>query len=389
MSQFSAPQELIDTIIDELQDDYLSLMSCSLVSRSFSFQTRPHLFRHIDLAGGPLSAKFHQLTLSSPHIPGYVKDLTIFDNAFFEDRHAMEILKSLVDLGTIELRHSHVSSLPKVADVLSNISIKSVVLSFTTFFNVSVFCTLMNRCFPGNLNLEMSNVHVLATTDADFAVPERSCTMETLKIKLDDVDHRILKVIAEGELGALTGLHTLSTIGCPEGDAAPHFQTLLSLPSLRVLRLRNLQYASYIGQSLPDPVPLLHLRTIALNMIGLQHYTHVSPLRWLASCLSLDPGRISSVQYITIIYTVYQKHGDHLIGADVMAWAALDRLLSHPRMSALKLFRVVVDGISGHPEGSILHPKMVIEDSCTYLRSRDSLFTVQVVDQVDYDAFQL
>ncbi|KAK0463478.1 uncharacterized protein EV420DRAFT_1518400 [Desarmillaria tabescens] len=385
MSQFSAPQELIDTIIDELQDDYLSLMSCSLVSRSFSSQTRPHLFRHIDLAGGSLSAKFRQLTLSSPHIPGYVKDLTIFDNAFFEDRHAMGILKSLVNLGTIELRHSHVSSLPKVADVLSNISIRSVVLSFTTFLDVSVFCTLMNRCFPGMSNLEMSNVHVLATTDAVFAVPQRSCAMETLKIKLDDVDYPMLEAISEGALGALTKLHTLSTTGCPEGDAAAHFQELLSLPSLRVLRLRNLQY----GHSLPDPVSLLHLQTIVLNMICLQHYTHVSPLRWLASCLSLDPDRISSLQHITIIYTVYQKRGDHLIGADVMAWAALDRLLSHPRMSALRSFRVVVDGIFGHPEGSIFHPKTVIEESCAYLQSRDSLFTVEVVDQVDYDAFQL
>ncbi|KAK0439591.1 hypothetical protein EV421DRAFT_1905880 [Armillaria borealis] len=385
MPQFSAPQELIDTIIDELQDDYLSLTSCSLVSRSFSFQTRPHLFRHIDLAGGPLSAKFHLLTLSSPHIPSYVKDLTIFDNAFFEDRHAMEILKSLVDLGTIELRHSHVFSLPKVADALSNICIKSVVLSFTTFFNVSVFCALMNRCFPGVRSLEMSNVHVPTITDADFAVPESPCTMETLKIKLDDVNHQIIRAVAEGALGALTELHTLTTIGCPEGDATPPFRKLLSLPSLRVLRLRNLQY----GLSLPDPVPLLHLHTIVLNMICLKYHTHISPLLWLTSCLSLDPGRISSVRQITIIYTVYQKHGDLPIESDIMAWEALDRLLSHPRMSALKSFRVVVDGDSDHPEGTIFHPKTVIEDSCTYLRSRGSLFTVEVVDRVDYDAFQL
>lgn len=72
-----------------------------------------------------------------------------------------------------------------------------------------------------------------------------------------------------------------------------------------------------------------------------------------------------------------------------MAWKALDRLLSHPRMSALKLFRVVVDGDSDHPEGTIFHPKTVIEDSCTYLRSQGSLLTVEVVDRVDYDAFQL
>ncbi|KAG7442491.1 uncharacterized protein BT62DRAFT_384993 [Guyanagaster necrorhizus] len=243
MSQFPAPQELINTIIDELQDDHLSLTSCSLVSRSFSFQTRLHLFRHIDLAGGTLSAKFHRLTRSSPHIPGYVKDLTIFNIAFSEDRYAMAILKSLTNLRIIELRHSQVSSLPKVADALSKIPIRSVVLSFTTFLDVSIFCTLMNRCFPEMRNLEMSEVHALATADAEFAaVPERSCTMETLKIKLDDVDHGILKAMAGGALGALTELHTLFTIGCPEDDAVPHFQKLLSLPSLRVLRLRNLQY---------------------------------------------------------------------------------------------------------------------------------------------------
>ncbi|THU77144.1 hypothetical protein K435DRAFT_703039, partial [Dendrothele bispora CBS 962.96] len=43
------PQELVDSIIDHLFDDPVSLKTCALVSKSWLPSTRHHIFHHIRL----------------------------------------------------------------------------------------------------------------------------------------------------------------------------------------------------------------------------------------------------------------------------------------------------------------------------------------------------
>ena len=46
------PQELVDLVVDSIDDDRRSLINASLVCRSWSLATRPHLFRRADFSIG-------------------------------------------------------------------------------------------------------------------------------------------------------------------------------------------------------------------------------------------------------------------------------------------------------------------------------------------------
>ncbi|KAJ7302204.1 hypothetical protein DFH08DRAFT_905750 [Mycena albidolilacea] len=80
----SLPQELLDTILDNLHDDYPSLKSCALAARTFVASARIHAFRRVEILPpkDPLSSpnpcqRFHELLTSSPHIASLVQELTI------------------------------------------------------------------------------------------------------------------------------------------------------------------------------------------------------------------------------------------------------------------------------------------------------------------------
>ncbi|KAG7445410.1 uncharacterized protein BT62DRAFT_193740 [Guyanagaster necrorhizus] len=74
----SLPQEIVDTIIDELKDYTHDLKSCSLTCRSFFPQTRVHLFTSIELSSNKRCQEFMVLRSSSPYdLSSYVRSLTI------------------------------------------------------------------------------------------------------------------------------------------------------------------------------------------------------------------------------------------------------------------------------------------------------------------------
>ncbi|KAG6864448.1 hypothetical protein C0991_009480 [Blastosporella zonata] len=54
MAPVAIPQELIDTIIDELADNQAALFKCSLVSHVFRDVARKHIFREITVSFNPL-----------------------------------------------------------------------------------------------------------------------------------------------------------------------------------------------------------------------------------------------------------------------------------------------------------------------------------------------
>ncbi|KAJ7468078.1 hypothetical protein FB451DRAFT_1258011 [Mycena latifolia] len=83
------PQELLDTIVDELSNDIPALEACSLAARAFSRSTRIYIFSTIHLfpASGARGAigrknhcqKFEKLLTSAPHLAPLVKDLRIVE----------------------------------------------------------------------------------------------------------------------------------------------------------------------------------------------------------------------------------------------------------------------------------------------------------------------
>ncbi|KAJ7178230.1 hypothetical protein C8R46DRAFT_671827 [Mycena filopes] len=81
------PQELIDTIVDNLHDDIPSLKSCALTARTFVRSAQIHIFRRVEITGNPPRdrnsasstpcQRFYKLLVSSPRIAPLVTDLSI------------------------------------------------------------------------------------------------------------------------------------------------------------------------------------------------------------------------------------------------------------------------------------------------------------------------
>ncbi|KAK0486418.1 hypothetical protein IW261DRAFT_796357 [Armillaria novae-zelandiae] len=69
------PQELIDLIVDELQDDHAALKCMSLTHRAFRLRTRFHLFRRVELFEDKQAQKFSALCRDSPDIVPLVVSL--------------------------------------------------------------------------------------------------------------------------------------------------------------------------------------------------------------------------------------------------------------------------------------------------------------------------
>ncbi|KAJ7450848.1 hypothetical protein FB451DRAFT_716663 [Mycena latifolia] len=83
MSHDSIPQELVDLIVDNLQDDISTLKCCSLTARAFVSSSQRHMFRKIQITPPPLDnsqsscQKLCKLLSSSPHVAPLVEDLII------------------------------------------------------------------------------------------------------------------------------------------------------------------------------------------------------------------------------------------------------------------------------------------------------------------------
>lgn len=148
------PQELVDLIVDNLEDDISSLEACSLTSRAFLASSRRYQFSEIELTGLPLSHqsasrpqmqtlcdKFLALIERSPHIAPLVKDLSILEGGvpWLANRRSPLplVLRQLVNLEHISIgdpgRSMDWSLLPRrvresLMDILHSPKLQSVIL---------------------------------------------------------------------------------------------------------------------------------------------------------------------------------------------------------------------------------------------------------------------
>ncbi|PBK88478.1 hypothetical protein ARMGADRAFT_1015941, partial [Armillaria gallica] len=83
------PQEVIDQIVDDLQDDHAALKCMSLTSRAFYPRTRPYLFRKVELVEDEQAQKFAALCRDSPDIVSLVVSLDTISCYFEEEDSGM------------------------------------------------------------------------------------------------------------------------------------------------------------------------------------------------------------------------------------------------------------------------------------------------------------
>ncbi|KAF9465497.1 hypothetical protein BDZ94DRAFT_1253951 [Collybia nuda] len=91
-SRNKLPQELVDMIVAEHEDNISTLRQCMLVSKSFLDPARRHFFRGInlgvdddDVRSRHLYRRFRDVTTENPLILTYVRELCVTDNSSSHD----------------------------------------------------------------------------------------------------------------------------------------------------------------------------------------------------------------------------------------------------------------------------------------------------------------
>ncbi|KAF8066491.1 hypothetical protein FPV67DRAFT_1495026 [Lyophyllum atratum] len=116
ISQPRVPQELINTILQELAGARSTLQKCSLVSHSFRDPSQKHLFHSItifhDNKNQPRNRALLDMLLSNPRLGTYVESLTLFFNDAFEEKSLSNILSLLRHIQSLQLDcEQHTASL--------------------------------------------------------------------------------------------------------------------------------------------------------------------------------------------------------------------------------------------------------------------------------------
>lgn len=101
------PQEIMDQIIVEAQDDKSTLKSCSLASSLLIAPSRKRLFGRVVFSGEDKARyeDFYHLTLTNPRLPTYVRSLRVDGLVYIRPERTIlpTILKSFVNLRSLAL----------------------------------------------------------------------------------------------------------------------------------------------------------------------------------------------------------------------------------------------------------------------------------------------
>ncbi|KAK0199365.1 hypothetical protein DFS33DRAFT_239057 [Desarmillaria ectypa] len=164
----SLPQEIVDTIIDELKDYKHDLKSCSLTCRSFVPQTRVHLFTSVELSSNRRCKKFMAMRSSSPSdLSTYIRSLTInFRRSDLTSQNLLDAITSLT-VHRITLEHLNWGNLTQdmqQALCTSFPHLRSISLVHTTFPDYQAVCGFMSG-FPELKDLSLSDAHVITAGD--------------------------------------------------------------------------------------------------------------------------------------------------------------------------------------------------------------------------------
>ncbi|KIY61481.1 hypothetical protein CYLTODRAFT_447693 [Cylindrobasidium torrendii FP15055 ss-10] len=173
------PQELVESVLDQLAFDREALKTCSLVSRSFSHRSRKLLFANIVLEPKETSKRnpsedFAGLLSRSLSVAPLVQALTLYNFSrgrsswFSQDRTTVPyILRSLTNLNRLTLSGRHYDRRwdgssdinPVLCRAISQPQLRSLTLAYASFLQPSDFLLLFADC-PNLRHVRLSHVYI-------------------------------------------------------------------------------------------------------------------------------------------------------------------------------------------------------------------------------------
>ncbi|SJL12322.1 uncharacterized protein ARMOST_15745 [Armillaria ostoyae] len=335
ISSQQVPQELINNIVNELHDHRKSLKACKSVCRAFRSPAEAILFRRVSLSR---SASISRLFKVSPGVLNSVREATIYESVESMDADVMtKAIAALVKLNTIEVTRMtwvpntyHIT--PAVVSVLRTLPIKTLTLDEVIFRDIVQFAGFMDT-FPGveNISLEHVYCHIVSKNDK-APVSSRTNVIRSLHLSVNEISSNILRAVADGSLGSLAELKSLTCVGNPKGKEVPPLFALVQNPSLQDL---------CVNGDIPV-VNLSHIKTLVIHLAKVAYTQEFcTSLSHWTDCLAC--GEESSLNKITIHLDV--KH--QLSVNDAKQWAVLDKVLSASRFPELASFRVILKVAGG------------------------------------------
>ncbi|KAK0496711.1 hypothetical protein EDD18DRAFT_1163566 [Armillaria luteobubalina] len=361
------PQELIDKIVNELHDHRKSLKACSAVCRAFHSSAVAILFRWVSLSR---SSSFDCLFKASPGILNSVREAGIYESVGSMDDNVMaKGVAALVNLKAIQItRMTWVPDThritPAVVSALRTLPIKTVTLKEVIFRDIVQFAGFMDT-FSGAEHISFKHVYCHIVSKNDKApISSRTNVIRSLHLSVNEISSNVLRNVADGSLGSLEQLKSLTYVGNLKGKEVPPLLTLIQNPSLQDLSVNG---------DIPV-VNLSHIKTLVIHLAKVAYTMEFrTSLGHWTDCLA--DGEESSLNNLTIHFNV-----EHQISSnDAKQWAVLDKVLSTSRFPELVSFRVILKAAAGIEAEQT---KELIETHCPTLCTRN-VFTLDVEDSSD------
>jgi len=201
------PQEIIDSIINELHANITALKACTLVSHSFHITSRKHIFSSIQLQKSSVLRKLLGILRSQPDIAFLVRKLSIA----YEERAATtwfaedKLLPPLLNM----LHHLEILTLDFLHDA------PSVALS------MELRLALIERiCAP-----DLTELHIYGSARLPVSLIRHFTHLRQLCISFPDVDTEVDEQLPKSSFPIVLHLDTLHI---------PYLRPGLEPPSMRV-----------------------------------------------------------------------------------------------------------------------------------------------------------
>ncbi|PBK93311.1 hypothetical protein ARMGADRAFT_156668 [Armillaria gallica] len=329
ISSKQVPQELIDRIINELHDNRKSLESCKSVCRAFRSPVEAILFRRVAFSSYR-SRDLSRLFESSPHVLTYIREVTFHETVY----SSADAVGALVMLSILRIHcmtwFPDTYRIPTgVMSAFATLPIRTLVLDRVMFRDILHFSSFM-EAFSGVENISFKDVYCnLVSKNDNPPVSPRTNFIRSLELSVNEISSNVLRMVADGRLGSLTKLHSLTCVGSPKGKEIPPLLSLVQNPSLQYLRVEG---------DIPV-VNLSHINTLVIHLtnedLDESDDFSTSFKSWTECFASTEE---LSLKKLSILLDLM-----HRISADAAKqWVMLDKVLLASRFPELTSLRIIL-----------------------------------------------
>ncbi|SJL10129.1 uncharacterized protein ARMOST_13513 [Armillaria ostoyae] len=327
------PQEIVDDIVDNLQDDRAILITLLPVSRSLRSRAQVYLFRIIKIKHILDFNAFTALCCLSTEIPKLVKTLHLHLDFKFTSA-GLETLCRLVNVDTLYLNSSNTPIKRDVLDVLSPLSLTTLVLRHVAFQGDPGIHDIFTM-FPRIKRFSAYSVSV-----DSYAIDERHEGPHLDELCLYD-SSTLLSVIPPSRLMDIT-------------------RTTLRELCFVNLCLEQRGWGAYNGLDISHVQSL----TLRVHVDDSPFYFCFTDLEWLDNALSKMQGDV----FLTELHIIFQIEDIHLLIVEgikhrrmTALWGITSKIAAAPRMASLRDLRITLTTWKG--------PQEILLDETSYLEA--------------------